>query len=121
MNLKNFTQIKTGAASHLKRAIELKNLVQTVLKRFENLNIIDLASVERARIRDEANEKIKSLVRNSNHEENDDKPGTSKSKETVVEELTEKEKKKLEMLKVYSDYYWTYSFLVKIYSVCVYF
>lgn len=76
----------------------MKNLVQEGLKRFENLNIIDLEKEEKKR--NDANEKIKSLRVNSAQDDDDpDKPGTSKSKETVAE-LSEKERKKQEMLKV---------------------
>lgn len=63
-----------------------------------------MASVERTKVRNEANEKIKTLVtKNSIQEEEEEsnKPGTSKSKEIDLSiELTEKEKKRQEMLKV---------------------
>lgn len=98
---KNFTQIKT-ASNNMKRAIELKNSIQEALKRFENLNIIDQESAVKAERRNEANERIKSLVRNSVAElaeDDPEKPGTSKSKGNTVP-LNEKEKKKQEMLKV---------------------
>lgn len=100
LSIQNFAQIKSGAANNLKHALELKKLVQEVLARFENLNIIDQASVERARVRDEANEKIKSLVADSSAVDEMNMPGTSKSKDTSELQLTEKERKKQEMLKV---------------------
>lgn len=85
----------------MKKAIELKNLLQEVLKRFENLNIVDLETTKKVELRNQANEKIKFIGRNCSNEieEDDDKPCTSKSKEADVE-LSEKEKKKQEMLKV---------------------
>lgn len=87
----------------MKKAIELKNMIQEALKRFENLNIVDLETVEKAKQISEANETVRSLVKTHTNaiDENDmNKPGTSKSKENI--ELSEREKKKQQMLKVKS-------------------
>ena len=98
---------------NLKKAIELKNSIQTVLKRFENLNIIDMETARKAELRNEANEKIKLIGRNFNDGgvcrlNNDDdevkvvvdqnQPCTSSK--FIEIELSEKERKKQEMLKV---------------------
>ncbi|CAF1031317.1 unnamed protein product [Brachionus calyciflorus] len=85
--IKNFTQIRQ-ASENLKKAIEIKNMVQAVLKKIDNLNI-----------KNEENEQKKittpilSLpLKNSE--------GTSKNTNQNFENLDEKERKRLEMLKI---------------------
>ena len=66
--LKNFNLIKTGTGN-LKKAIELKNSIQSALKQFEDLNIpIEVPSPP------------KPIIKNKTISNEDSQPGTSKSK-----------------------------------------
>ena len=95
---KNFNSVKRGQNS-LKEAIELKNSIQSVLKRFTDL-----------RLPNEVKKQLKLAEKNQEttlveFEDSDNQPGTSRNKSIQnYEELTETElnrrKKREEMLKL---------------------
>lgn len=92
---KNFGIIKESA-DNLKKAIELKNLIQSVLKRLDDLNIKPLVESDQSKSKTNVN------IPKTTSKSDQSKPCTSKSIsiESSTKSLSEQEKKKQEMLKV---------------------